>query len=90
MGEASPETGTQYVLLNGVTRANPERAGAAEWTGPQLAKQCTKLSGKPCSRGVVAMTMRDKLQPKGLVTARKEGHKLLLWVATPEARTLTP
>ena len=82
------EASSQYLVLHAVVEANPERAGAAAWSGPQLAKRCAELCGKPCTRESIAMTMRRKLQPKGLVTSRKESHTQLLWEATAKVRAL--
>jgi hypothetical protein len=83
---ASYKPGSQHLVLHVVAEANPARANAAEWWGPEIARRSAELCGKPCSRQAVGETLRKKLLPKGLVTSRKAGHHLLLWAPTAEAR----
>ena len=89
MDFATQEPSSQYLVLHAVLEANPERASEAIWSAPQLAKRCAELCGKPCKRDAVAMTLRTKLEAKGLCTARKASRKEVLWVATAEARVLS-
>lgn len=78
---------SQRVVLQAVEAANPQRGDVAEWSEPQLAARCYVLTGKPCKRQMVGLTLRASLLPKGLVVARKEGHQELVWAATVEAST---
>lgn len=80
--------GGQHVVLHAVAEGNLERNGAPEWLEPQLAKRCAELTGKPCTRQLVGVTLRSTLQPKGLVASRKEGPLLLYWSPTAQARAL--
>ena len=73
-------------MLHAVCQQNPERNDAAEWTQPQLAALCAKLTGKPCTRSLAAVTLRNTLLPKGLVASRTIGRQLVIWEPTAEAR----
>ena len=83
---AQQKASSQVVVLQVLAEANAERSNAAEWSGPQLALRCQQLSGKPCKRQAVTYCLQYTLKPKGLVKSWKEGHLLLLWALTDEAR----
>jgi hypothetical protein len=88
-GFADHKPGSQHLVLHAVSKANPEREGAAEWTESQLAARCAQLCGKPCIHQLVGATLRSKLRPKGLVSSRNVGRQVVLWTATAEVRAAT-
>lgn len=85
---AQHKPSSQHVVLHAIVHENPERSNQAEWTESELAQQCAVLSGKPCQRQGMGNTLRLTLLPKGLVTSRKKGQKMLLWSPTAEASVL--
>ena len=84
---ASLTPGNGLVVLSAVSGENPERQDG-EWTQSQLALRCAEMCGKDCSSNLVGVTLKQTLEPKGLVTSRKESRQVLLWAPTAEARAL--
>ena len=76
---------SQHAILHVLSQPNPQRKGAAEWTVAQLRPRLTELCGTPCPNKNVGMTLRSKLEPKGLVVSHKVAN-VRIWAATSKAR----
>jgi hypothetical protein len=87
---AAHAPGSQQVVLHALTLSNAKRDGASEWSLAQLAELCAELCGRPCSRQLVSVTLRQTLEPKGLASTFRSGRGLAVWAPTAEVRPAFP